>query len=186
MEAERFLKFLLVYMLTAVMADAFGTLLGTIITPVVSTNGKEEKRKRRLGTCRIIISNLNFSYYSSSPNQTGTFIGVISTAYMFMFSGFLVMFNHMPLAMQYVSRLSFKRYSMEALVLALYDNNRANMICPDEVPYCHYRSPKFLIKEMGMTPNNYSYDILMMVIMLVTLKVVTYFTLKRRLSNMLG
>lgn len=36
MELDRYLKFLLAYMLTAVMADAFGTLLGTLITPVVS------------------------------------------------------------------------------------------------------------------------------------------------------
>lgn len=35
-ELQRFLKFVLVYMLTAVMADAFGTFLGTLITPVVS------------------------------------------------------------------------------------------------------------------------------------------------------
>lgn len=35
-ELERFLKFVLVYILTAVMADAFGTFLGTLITPVVS------------------------------------------------------------------------------------------------------------------------------------------------------
>lgn len=35
-ELERFLKFALIYILTAVMADAFGTLLGTLINPVVS------------------------------------------------------------------------------------------------------------------------------------------------------
>lgn len=40
-ELERFLKFVLVYMLTAVMADAFGTFLGTLITPVVSLKLKD-------------------------------------------------------------------------------------------------------------------------------------------------
>lgn len=102
-----------------------------------------------------------------------------------MFSGFLVLFNHMPVVMQYVSRLSFKRYSMEALVLALYDNGRANLICPDEEMYCHYRSPKFLIQEFGMASNNYCYDVLMMVLMLVGLRWATYFTLKRKLKTML-
>lgn len=111
---------------------------------------------------------------------------MITTAYMFMFSGFLVLFNHMPLVMQYVSRLSFKRYSMEALVLALYDDDRENMVCPDEELYCHYRSAKFLIQEMGMRPTNYAYDISMMVLMCVAMKVISYFTLKRKLGNMLG
>lgn len=117
--------------------------------------------------------------------QTGTFVGVLSTAYMFMFSGFLVLFNHMPVVMQYVSRLSFKRYSMEGLVLALYDGNRENMVCPDEEMYCHIRSGKHLIQTMGMAPNNYYYDIFMMLLMLVLMRCATYYTLKRKLSNML-
>lgn len=37
MEWNRFLKVVVVYILTAVMADSFGTFLGTLITPVVST-----------------------------------------------------------------------------------------------------------------------------------------------------
>lgn len=36
LEMERYLKFLLIYMLTSIMADTFGTFLGTLITPVVS------------------------------------------------------------------------------------------------------------------------------------------------------
>lgn len=110
-------------------------------------------------------------------------MGVITTAYMIMFSGFLVLFNHMPMVLQYVSRLSFKRYSMEGLVLALYDNDRGNMDCPEV--YCHYRSASFLIKQMGMTPGNYYRDVLMMVLMLVVMRTTTYFTLKRKLKNML-
>lgn len=115
--------------------------------------------------------------------QTGTFVGAITTAYMFMFSGFLVLFNHMPVVMQYVSWLSFKRYSMEALVLAIYDGDRENMACPEDKMYCHYRSPRFLVSEMGMTSQNFYFDILMMLAQLVGLKIITYFTLKRTLSR---
>lgn len=36
-----------------------------------------------------------------------------------------------------------------------------------------------------MQPNNYYYDVLMMVLMLVVMRLATYFTLKRKLRNML-
>lgn len=84
--------------------------------------------------------------------------------------------------MQLVSWLSFKRYSMEALVLAIYDGDRENMVCPDDKLYCHYRSPRFLVSEMGMKPHNFYFDMLMMVAMFVAVKIVTYFTLRRTLN----
>ena len=35
-EPERFLKFVLVFMLLACVADGFGTFLGTVVNPIVS------------------------------------------------------------------------------------------------------------------------------------------------------
>lgn len=40
--------------------------------------------------------------------------------------------------MKAFSYLSTLRYGLEALVLAMYDNGRTNMVCPEEELYCHY------------------------------------------------
>lgn len=70
--------------------------------------------------------------------QNGTFIGAITTCYMIVFCGFLIMFSHMSELMKAFSYLSTLRYGLEGLVLATYDNGRTNMMCPDEEMYCHY------------------------------------------------
>lgn len=41
--------------------------------------------------------------------------------------------------MQLMMYLSTISYSLEALVLALYDYNRPDMQCPQSEVYCHYK-----------------------------------------------
>ncbi|XP_059616488.1 ATP-binding cassette subfamily G member 4 isoform X2 [Phlebotomus argentipes] len=113
----------------------------------------------------------------------GTFFGAIGTCFLLVFSGFLVMFNHMPEVMRILSYFSFKRYTLEGLVLAIYDNNRSSLWCPDTELYCHYRNPMYLINELGMTPKNFNFDLSMMIIQMCAIKTLTYFTLKRRMTN---
>ncbi|XP_055712989.1 ATP-binding cassette sub-family G member 1 [Phlebotomus papatasi] len=113
----------------------------------------------------------------------GTFFGAVGTCFLLVFSGFLVLFNHMPEVMRILSYFSFKRYSLEGLVLTIYDNNRSSLWCPDSEMYCHYRNPMYLINELGMTPKNFNFDISMMIIQMCAIKTLTYFTLKRRMTN---
>ncbi|GAB0095927.1 ATP-binding cassette sub-family G member 1 [Sergentomyia squamirostris] len=113
----------------------------------------------------------------------GTFVGAITTCFLLAFSGFLVLFNHMPEVMRIISYFSFKRYSLEGLVLAIYDNNRSSLWCPDSELYCHYKNPMYLINELGMTPTNFNFDLYMMLIQMCAIKTLTYFTLKRRMRN---
>uniref|UniRef100_A0A1B0CMJ5 ABC transporter domain-containing protein n=1 Tax=Lutzomyia longipalpis TaxID=7200 RepID=A0A1B0CMJ5_LUTLO len=113
----------------------------------------------------------------------GTFFGAVGTCFLLVFSGFLVLFNHMPDVMRILSYFSFKRYSLEGLVLAIYDNNRSSLWCPETELYCHYRNPMYLINELGMTPKNFNFDLSMMIIQMCAIKTLTYFTLKRRMTN---
>lgn len=115
--------------------------------------------------------------------QNGTFFGAVGTCFLLVFSGFLVLFNHMPEVMRILSYFSFKRYSLEGLVLTIYDNNRSSLWCPESEMYCHYRNPMYLINELGMTPKNFNFDISMMIIQMCAIKTLTYFTLKRRMTN---
>lgn len=102
---------------------------------------------------------------------------------MLAFSGFLALFSHMPKIMVYISYSSVLRYGVEASVLAVLDNGRKNMYCPEDVTYCHLKSPKFFIEELGMTANNYSYDIINLLFQLVVVKVIAYFSLKKRMNS---
>lgn len=112
----------------------------------------------------------------------GTFVGAISTCVLLMFGGFLVLFQHMPIVMWYVSYFSYVRYALHAEVQAIYGFNREKLPCPKSDIYCHYRMPKSVMQQFSMDTGKYWIDILIMVIYLIVLRIITYCTLKRKLA----
>ncbi|XP_058446480.1 ATP-binding cassette sub-family G member 1 isoform X2 [Malaya genurostris] len=112
----------------------------------------------------------------------GTFIGAITTCYKLVFCGFLIMFSHMSELMKAFSYLSTLRYGLEGLVLAMYDNGRSNMVCPEEELYCHYVKASTILKDLGMTPENYFFNIVMLMVQFVAIKLIGYWSLQKKLS----
>ncbi|XP_055637744.1 ATP-binding cassette sub-family G member 1 [Toxorhynchites rutilus septentrionalis] len=113
----------------------------------------------------------------------GTFIGAITTCYMLVFCGFLIMFSHMSELMKAFSYLSTLRYGLEALVLAMYDNGRSNMVCPEEEMYCHYVKASTILKDLGMKPTNYLFNVVMLTLQFIGIKLVGFWSLKRKLKS---
>lgn len=100
---------------------------------------------------------------------------------MIVFSGFLVLFNHMPSIMVYISDMSLHKYCLEALVVALYSQGRNDIVCPSEVMYCHYSKSGIILKELGMDTESFGLNVIKIVAQLLLFKGLTYFTLRRRL-----
>ncbi|XP_051167876.1 ATP-binding cassette sub-family G member 1-like [Leptopilina boulardi] len=146
LELFRFLMFTSSAILTTIIAEAMGLILGTTVNPV-----------------------------------NGTFLGAISVCAMLIFAGFLVLYTHMSHFWYTVSFLSYLRYSMEAMVSALYGYNREKMYCPDL--YCHYRAPQTLIKELGMDGEGFWFDVTVLGINIFVILCIAYCTLKRKISN---
>ncbi|XP_055589767.1 ATP-binding cassette sub-family G member 1 isoform X2 [Uranotaenia lowii] len=113
----------------------------------------------------------------------GTFIGAITTCYMLVFCGFLIMFSHMSEVMKAFSYLSTLRYGLEGLVLAMYDNGRTNMVCPEDEMYCHYVKATTILRDLGMTPANYEFNVIMLAIQFVAIKIVGFWSLKRKMRS---
>ncbi|EAA14886.4 AGAP008889-PA, partial [Anopheles gambiae str. PEST] len=112
----------------------------------------------------------------------GTFIGAIMTCFMFVFCGFLIMFSHMSDAMRGISYLSSHRYSFEALVLTAYDDSRSDLVCPKDEMYCHYVKANTIMRELGVVSGNYLFNVVTLVVHFVAIKVVGFWTLKRKLK----
>ncbi|XP_035794876.1 ATP-binding cassette sub-family G member 1-like [Anopheles albimanus] len=113
----------------------------------------------------------------------GTFIGAIMTCFMFVFCGFFIMFSHMSEAMRGISYLSSHRYGFEALVLTAYDDNRADLVCPGDQIYCHYTKPNTMMRELGVVPGNYLFNVVTLVVHFVAIKLASFWTLKRKLRH---
>lgn len=98
-------------------------------------------------------------------------------------AGFLVFFSHMPRVMVWASYFSFLRHGLEALVQAIYGRGREQLSCPEDVVYCHYKSPQVLLEEIGMAQSNYWFSVGMLVVFLFVLRTVAYCTLRNKLKN---
>nr|CAD7452837.1 unnamed protein product [Timema tahoe] len=85
----------------------------------------------------------------------GTFLGSIYICFMLLFSGFLILFNHMSNYMYWMSYLSAFRYTTMGMFLSLYDFGRDGLPCPEDITYCHLRSPRLILKEFGVTAGHY-------------------------------
>lgn len=110
----------------------------------------------------------------------GTFLGAILACSMLAFSGFIVLFNHMPRIMYYISYVSYLKYSLHAIVLAIYDYNREKLFCP--ITYCHYNTPGKILSELSMTDRDFWVDIAVLMSNYVIFKIAGYCTLKKTLT----
>ncbi|CAD7079005.1 unnamed protein product [Hermetia illucens] len=111
----------------------------------------------------------------------GTFFGAVLTCFMVAFAGFLIFFHHMPFILRLVSYLSPHRYAFHSLILSVYDKGRTDLICPSNIIYCHYKKAEMIIKTLGMSDGDYNTNILMIILTIIAVKIVAYFTLRRAL-----
>ncbi|CAH0714230.1 unnamed protein product, partial [Brenthis ino] len=113
----------------------------------------------------------------------GTFFGAISTCFMIVFGGFLVLPSHMPKIMRYVSHISSIKYAFEALAVSLYSNGRAPIVCPDGHDYCHLKYPKEILHLLDIESNTYWLDLGIMFAELIVLRFIVFYTLRRKVNR---
>lgn len=109
----------------------------------------------------------------------GTFLGPTLSVPMMMFAGFGVTLRDLPGYLYWGSYISYLRYGLEGFVGAIYGMNRPTLECP--VNYCHYRYPSQFLNEISMRGDQFWNDIIALVIILFTLRILAYFLLKWKL-----
>ncbi|XP_050435525.1 ATP-binding cassette sub-family G member 1-like [Adelges cooleyi] len=113
----------------------------------------------------------------------GVFVGSIITCLCILFAGFLVLFNHMPIVLYYVSYISFMRYALEGLVVSIYGYGREPLACLGDQEYCHYRFPETTFKEIGMSDGKFWSDVSALAGYLIVVLIISYLTLRKRLRS---
>ncbi|XP_030240951.1 ATP-binding cassette sub-family G member 1 isoform X1 [Drosophila navojoa] len=113
----------------------------------------------------------------------GTFVGAVSTCFMLMFSGFLILLNHIPAALRFIAALSPMRYALENMVVSLYGNQRDKLECPPTEFYCHFKNAITVLRQFGMEQGDFGYNIMMILGHITLFKILAYFTLKHKLKS---
>ncbi|KAL6268669.1 hypothetical protein P5V15_001800 [Pogonomyrmex californicus] len=89
----------------------------------------------------------------------------------------LPLFRTIPMYTSYI------RYGLEALITAMYGYDRPRLPCPAEELYCHFSSPKEIIRTIGMEkPPNFWVDISALVTILFISKGILYYLLRQRVQ----
>ncbi|VEN42430.1 unnamed protein product [Callosobruchus maculatus] len=112
----------------------------------------------------------------------GTFFGAIALAVMIVLGGFLILFTHMSSYTYFFTYASFFSWGLEGMMQALYGYNRPELPCPDDEDYCHYTSPKVLLSDVGMTKQNYWFDVIWLLVVCCALRLLAFCTLRRQLK----
>lgn len=77
---------------------------------------------------------------------------------------------------------SYLRYGLEALISAIYGNNRSDMLCPETEMYCYYKKAKYLMENMGFENGNFTISLFALCLFYVGFNVSAFYLIKRRLS----
>lgn len=145
LDTQRCLMFLGICIIIGFISESLGLVLSSFLNVVV------RKFSPRTGP------KCNDRILKRNSFQNGIFMGpAISVPLMLLaVYGLGDGAPQVPLYMKLFMYLSYLRYGLEGLVLTLYGGNRANMVCPEEEVYCHYRNPKTIIQIAGMEHANF-------------------------------
>ncbi|XP_039305427.1 ATP-binding cassette sub-family G member 4 isoform X2 [Solenopsis invicta] len=89
----------------------------------------------------------------------------------------LPLYRTIPMYMSYI------RYALEALITAMYGYGRPRLPCSKEKIYCHFSSPKEIMRTIGAeTPPNFWLDIFALFVILFIFKGLSYYLLKQRVQ----
>lgn len=99
-----------------------------------------------------------------------------------MFAGFGVRLADLPIFFYWMSYFSYLRFGLEGLVGSVYGLDRGTMECP--VTYCHYRHPKKLLDEIGISGDQFDNDVLILLFFVFLLRICAFLILKSKLKSL--
>ena len=107
--------------------------------------------------------------------QNGVIFAPLTVMPWLIFSGFFLHLSDAPVWLQWLFHLSFLKYGLEGLMMAVYGYNRPNIPCSDD--YCHFISPRKFLQELDLEKADYWTDFYVLFSLYIVIKAVTYFVL---------
>ena len=155
-EGGRYTQYLAITILTCLVAQSIGLLLGAV-----------------------------------APNvPTAVFVAPVTGIPVLLFSGFFVSFDTIPKYMQWLTYVSFARYSWEGMIVAIYGNNRGALSC-EQADRCRFRESDDVLDSMDIeesalhiTQGKFYFDCVVLGLFFITLRLVTYMVLRYKIKSL--
>ncbi|XP_066601780.1 ATP-binding cassette sub-family G member 1-like [Prorops nasuta] len=115
--------------------------------------------------------------------QNAVIMGPLAIMPFVIFSGFFVHINDAHPYMRWLFHTSFMKYGFEGMIMSIYGYDREKLHCSQV--YCHFASPKILLKTVNMQEASYWYSLAILISLYIGLDLVTFAALKIRLKTRL-
>ncbi|CAK9794778.1 ATP-binding cassette subfamily G member 4 [Anthophora quadrimaculata] len=133
--------------------------------------------------CVLIAESMALAIASILNIVNGTFVGpAISVPLMLVAVQGLGETETLPIYRRLIMYLSYIRYGLEGLITALYGFNRENLYCPPSKIFCEFRSPRQILHTLQMDHVVFWLNFLALIIILIIMKVLTFYLLRQRLK----
>jgi hypothetical protein len=91
--------------------------------------------------------------------------------------------ENVPIPIRIAMYGSYLRIGLEGLIASVYGDDRAQLYCPEEEIYCQLKSPKALLKEVGMEKAEFWFSTYILIIYYLAFQLLCYLGLKFRLCR---
>ncbi|ODM94414.1 ATP-binding cassette sub-family G member 1 [Orchesella cincta] len=112
--------------------------------------------------------------------QNAVFIGPVTTIPMFLFAGFLVSLESVPVYLRWISWFSYVKYSFQSILAAIYGFERENLKCTQA--YCHFKNPTKILEQVGAVDIDVAQQFCCIFAILLAIRIFAYYALRIKIT----
>lgn len=172
------------YFLAVTLADVpiqvFATLLYSSITYFLTKQPTDEPYRIVFFMFMCVLVSLVAQSFglligASMNVKNGVIFGPFCFLPFTIFSGFFVQYSAAHPMFRWIFHISFLKYGLEGLVLAVLGYGRGKLPC--EADYCHYVHPRKFLRNMDMDKADYWLGVSFMVFLIAIIRIAAFFAL---------
>ncbi|XP_047002054.1 ATP-binding cassette sub-family G member 1-like [Schistocerca americana] len=120
----------------------------------------------------LVSQSIGLIFGISMTVQNSMVFGPLAICPSLIFSGFFVYMKDAPSYFDWLFHMSYMKYSLEGLMLAMYGYDRPRLKCYSD--YCHYSQPKRFLQEVDMDGGSYWVDAVFLISLFFFLRLIGY------------